>query len=724
MRYLLLLIALVSIRPARAADIETKIDWPTFLSRHDLIWTKTPTRWEEAAFIGNGLLGATIFSPDDKTLAFHIGRSDVVFKSERIPVGELHLKPVGKIQSLNMRQDLWNAEVTGTLKTDAGEIAFRALTHADQIVNIIDISPSAGESNCTFTWQPGLAAAPRKVHKKEPLTEEDKNPSPVVSEDGHTSLQPLQQGEHCTVWTETAATGLRMVYLSVGYSREKGKAQPEAQRHVALAKDTGINKLVSTHQDWWHSFYPQAFLSIPDARLESFYWIQIYKLASATRADRTAIDLNGPWFRSTPWPKIWWNLNIQLTYWPVYTGNRLELGESLCRMIDNGKENLARNAKQFSEDSETIGRTSSYDCAREAGEEICNYPWALHNYWLQYRYSMDESMLRDRLYPRLKRGINYYLHLLKEGDDGKLHLTTGYSPEYPKQPKPNPDCNIDLALIRWGCQTLLTVSKQLNIDDPQIPQWKQTLEKLVPYPVDERGLKVSGSVSFAESHRHYSHMKMIYPLYLMTPEQPENLPLINKSLENWLGMPNALRGYSYTGAASIYAMLGRGDESLKYMNQLLDNKMRSGKVHPNTHYTEAGPVIETPLSGAASIHDMLLTSWGDKIRVFPGVPSAWRNVTFQNLRTEGAFLVSAYRKDGKTQFIRIQSLAGAPCRLLTDIENPIATNNIELKPLGNNSYEIALQKGETVILHSKDAKPDLTIAPVVTQGQPNHYGLR
>jgi len=38
----------------------------------------------------------------------------------RVPVGDLVLRPVGKITGGNMRMDLWNAEVTGTLKTYAG----------------------------------------------------------------------------------------------------------------------------------------------------------------------------------------------------------------------------------------------------------------------------------------------------------------------------------------------------------------------------------------------------------------------------------------------------------------------------------------------------------------------------------------------------------------------------------------------------------------------------
>lgn len=88
-------------------------------------------------------------------------------------------------------------------------------------------------------------------------------------------------------------------------------------------------------------------------------------------------------------------------------------------------------------------------------------------------------------------------------------------------------------------------------------------------------------------------------------------------------------------------------------------------------YMESGPVIETPLSGAQCIHDMLLQSWGGKIRVFPAVPSQWKDVQFKDLRTEGAFLVSAVRKDRKTSFIRIKSLAGEPCILRTDMANPV-----------------------------------------------------
>jgi hypothetical protein len=444
-------------------------------------------------------------------------------------------------------------------------------------------------------------------------------------------------------------------------------------------------------------------------------------MASGTRADRPLLDLMGPWFRTTPWPRIWWNLNIQLTYWPQLASNRLDLGESLLKALDDHKPALARNARPWSDDSYAIGRSCSYDLERPAKPEIGNLTWALHNYWLQYRYSMDDSMLRERLFPLLKGSVNYYLHLLEEGPDGKLHIPLGLSPEYPDQPSPNPDCNYDLALLRWGCQTLLDICVRLDVVDPLVPKWKDTLARLTPYPTDENGLMISPSTPFRVSHRHYSHLMMIYPLYTMSLEQPENRALVEKSLDHWMGLESALRGYSYTGAASISALMGRGDDAHQYLNKLLDAR-RFG-VHPNTMYTEAGPVVETPLSAATSLHDMLLSSWSGKIRVFPAVPAAWDDVTFHHMRTEGAFLVSAVRRDGATTLVRVESLAGEPCRLVTDLAEPVS-DGAALRKVGDGEYELSLAKGESVVLTPAGASGELVIEPIAIDGPTNPWGLK
>ena len=58
----------------------------------------------------------------------------------------------------------------------------------------------------------------------------------------------------------------------------------------------GTATLFSQHQQWWHAYYPASFVTLADTRLESFYWINMYKLASGTRGDRVVYDLMGPWF--------------------------------------------------------------------------------------------------------------------------------------------------------------------------------------------------------------------------------------------------------------------------------------------------------------------------------------------------------------------------------------------------------------------------------------------
>lgn len=320
--------------------------------------------------------------------------------------------------------------------------------------------------------------------------------------------------------------------------------------------------------------------------------------------------------------------------------------------------------------------------------KLGNLTWCLYYYWQHYRYSMDEQV-KANLFPLLKKSINYYLNVMQKEEDGKWHLPYTYSPEYPKGV--TRDCNYDLSLFRWGCTTLL----ELRPNDPLAATWRDVLQHLTPYPTDQNGLKIGRDIAFAQSHRHYSHLLMIYPLHLMNGEQPENRELIETSLARWHSFPAALQGYSFTGGAAIYAMLGKGSQARDYLSTLLNRFIK-----PNTMYLESGPVIETPLAAVASLQDMLLQSWGDKIRVFPAIPQDWMNVGFEHLRAEGAFLVSASRQDGVTKWVRIKSLAGEPCLVKPGFEGAFKVKgNHKLTDMGGGVYRIDIKKGQEVTLY-------------------------
>ena len=121
---------------------------------------------------------------------------------------------------------------------------------------------------------------------------------------------------------------------------------------------------------------------------------------------------------------------------------------------------------------------------------------------------------------------------------------------------------------------------------------------------------------------------------------------------------------------------------------------------PNTMYIEGSPVIECSLFAAKALQDRLIQSWGDRIRVFPAMPSEWKEAMFHDLRAEGAFLVSAARYNGYTRWVRIKSLAGKPCKVRPGFVGAFSmslpsVNMLEVEP---GVFELGLRKGEEVIL--------------------------
>ncbi|MFC9504237.1 Tat pathway signal sequence domain protein [Streptomyces sp. NPDC057002] len=721
-------------RPWRLRDtMTTDGAWATFLRGQDLLWTRLPTRWYEGPFLGDGLLGSMIYrEPDANRVRFTVQHGRVQdhrpefgsgWGTCRLPVGHLTLDPVGTITAVDWRLSLWNAELTGTVTTTAGTLTLSALIHDEVLA--VRVRASGGERT-VWTFHPEEAISPRKIQEAPPA---DYTPNPpwtsrTAADGTEQVLQPLTGGQTATAYRRDGDELL----LSVGHSAPSTTAA-EAQSLRNLRRAASYGALRRRHTRWWHAFYKKSFVSFPDQRLQSFHWIQLYKAASASRADGPVMATCGPWLEPTPWPAVWWNLNIQLEYWLVHGSNHLELDALATTLRRNQEQLIANVPAAYRADSSGVGRSSDMFANREvgrpgSGSEVGNLTWALHNVWLSYRHSMDEALLRDTVFPLLRRAVAYYLHFLTPGSDGKLHLPSTLSPEYPVVPPQ--DTTYDLALIRWACQTLIDSAELLGIDDPSAPRWHEVLAKLTPYPVDGNGFMIGAGTPYAQSHRHYSHLLMVYPLYLVNWDQPENRDLITRSIEHWHALTGAHRGYSYTGAASMYAMTGDGDTAITYLRKFFDTSTRY-PCQANTHYTEAGPVIETPLSASQSLHDMLCQSWGGVIRVFPAVPTAWADLTLHDFRTQGAFLVSAVRKEGRTRFIRIRSLAGEPLKLkhglggrltvLLDDGRPARTRD-----LGDGMLSIELPKGREVLVHS-GSRPDLVIAPVTVSEPGPAWGL-
>jgi hypothetical protein len=724
------------------------VDWPSFLSRHDLVWEELPRQWNEGAFTGNGGVGMMVYATmGDNRLDFHMGRTDVtdhrkaprhktsmgvssanvMYDFPRLDVGRMALRPAGRIQSGSLRQHLWDAEVRGTLRTELGELHFRCYAPRDCMVNVVEVESTevdAAGKPAPWFWEfrAGKPDSPRAQvfpDRKESL-EYRRNPDPVFVEANGVSVcvqSLLAGGDYASAWLERAEPGnsrKSTLYFSTANEVPKsGVSAQVAAATVRAAASQPAGEREHAHRSWWHDFYRKSFLSIPNARMESFYWIQLHKLACCSRPDGEAVDLFGPIFRVSQWPGLWWNLNVQLTYWPVYASNHLELGENFLSLVDSQIETqLALHG-----DKDRLG----------------DYAWALHNYWLQLRYSGGWSDVHSRWLPKAELALNYYMGKLARGPDGRLHLAPMGSPEY-KGFETFPDTNYNIAILRWLLSSMIECCRMNGVAARKVEVWTQTLADLVPFQVDENGLRIAANQPVDMSHRHFSHLLGLYPFFQLDPDSPVDRELVRKSVVHWhrIDGGKALAGYSFTGASSLYSSLGMGEEAHAVLDQFLQGSTGIGSLLPNTLYAETdgrNPTIETPLSAASAAIEMVLQSWGGKVRVFPAVPSAWKHATFHRLRTQGAFLVSAERRESHTVWVALESLAGEPCLLkVSDWSGPLAvdaTGTVRVTERTSGEYVVDLRKGERVLLRPAGVESRAVVTPMSRSAdERNPYGVK
>jgi hypothetical protein len=98
------------------------------------------------------------------------------------------------------------------------------------------------------------------------------------------------------------------------------------------------------------------------------------------------------------------------------------------------------------------------------------------------------------------------------------------------------------------------------------------------------------------------------------------------------------------------------------------------------------------------------------IQVFPAIPDAWEEASFENLRAEGAFLVSATRKSSKTALVIVKSEKGGVTTIVTSIPTSamILSSNMgkpiyQLKEEQNKSYiTLNTKVGETITIRHKN----------------------
>ena len=117
--------------------------------------------------------------------------------------------------------------------------------------------------------------------------------------------------------------------------------------------------------------------------------------------------------------------------------------------------------------------------------------------------------------------------------------------------------------------------------------------------------------------------------------------------------------------ASFGAVVGRAEFAYDCLLHFVEHWVDANGLHFNRDVRCTGATqycgddraftIEANCGIAAGISDMLLQGWDDIVRVFPAVPAHWRDIAFHDLLTEGAFAVSAIRREGRTVWVKVRA---------------------------------------------------------------------
>lgn len=696
---------------------------------HDLRFTSLATTWDEGIPLGNGLIGALVWKKGDN-LRMSLDRADLwdlrpmkglqrpEFSYEWI-IGQVKKKDYAVVQEYfdlpYEKQPAPTKIPGGALEFDIrdwGEIEYARLYVGTAICEVkwkdgallktfVHATHPVGWfrlENLSRDFQPALVAPKYEgeVTSAGGSVEGDDlvrlgYPQGKIQREGN-SITYVQEGwggfhyEISVTWKRLDARTVEGVW-SVSSHYPNAKVTPNAAGLAAAAYQRGYNADSGSHLAWWKDFWKQSDIRIPDTLLEKQWYLEQYKFGAAARRGAPPISLQAVWTadngRIPPWKGDYHHdLNTQLSYWPCYSGNHLEEGLGYFDHLEENKASYKRYTRRFFDtdglavpgvttlDGTEMGGWSQYSLSPTVSA------WLAHHYYLHWRYSMDREFLEHSAYPWIKDVAVHLEQVTVKDANGFRRLPLSSSPEVNNNDISawfDENTNYDLALMRFVFKAAAELANELGLTE-EARHWEKTGKEFSDFALSENlEMKFAPSLSYNESHRHFSHMMAIHPLGLIRWEDGDRARTIIANSIKLLDKvgPGWWTGYSYSWLASLKARAKDGDGAARALEIFAKAFCLQNSFHVNGDQTKSGYskftyrpfTLEGNFAFAAGLQEMMLQSYAGFIEVMPAVPPAWKDVSFDKLRAEGAFLVSAKKVDGVLSEIKIVGERGGPTRV-------------------------------------------------------------
>ena len=734
--------------------------------KHDLHFEKLANRWDEAIPLGNGMLGALVWQRSDH-LRFSLDRADLwdmrPMKGLHRPefnyqwvIGQVNKKDYAPVQKYF--DEPYDREPAPS-KIPGGALEFDTKSWG----NVTAVNLHLPNALCEVKWANGIilktfvsATAPvgwfRFENIKLDLTPQLIAPKyqgevkisgdPVGGDDlsrlGYSQGTIKQQGNSITYkqkgwggftyqinvsWHKTNATTIEGTWsISSQYPNKKINAAASIVSQNALKHNYA--DAFNLHKAWWGNFWSKSAIHIPDTLLEKQWYMEQYKFGSASRPGAPPISLQAVWTadngRLPPWKgDFHHDLNTQLSYWPSYSGNHLDLGMPYLDHLDANKANYERYTKMyFGKPGLAVPGVTTLDGTEMGGWiQYSLSPtvssWLGQHYYLQWRYSMDKTFLRNRAYPWIKVTAMFLENTTVMDEKGHRKLPISSSPEINDNDLTawfHQNTNYDLSLMKFTFKAATELAAELGLKD-EAAHWRKISTEFGDFAITPAGeLMFSPTMTYNQSHRHFSHMMSIYPLGLIKWEDGLRSQSIIKNSIHLLDSigPAYWCGYSYSWLASMKARAKDGEGAAKALDIFAKAFCSVNSFHLNGDQTKSGYskftyrpfTLEGNFAFASGLQEMLLQSYAGFIEIMPAVPVEWKDIAFEKLRAEGAFLVSVKKTGGQVEEVKIVSEKGGNTKLKLPFKTWFATikKGVTISNVNEGFINLTFKPGATLVL--------------------------
>jgi hypothetical protein len=490
------------------------------------------------------------------------------------------------------------------------------------------------------------------------------------------------------------------VFITLRYGDSPDRAKERVRTMLEKAKKHGSDAIRTASATFWANHWRWVpHVEIPNETLSFLYYYGTYIFASLTTPGGVAPTLYGPWIDENGEPPFTSGYhavaNARMCYWPSFRTNLMHHCKSFFTMVDSWKGKLQEYARgAFGiDDGVLLPQMIDDRCVRIQGgwTDAIDPGYAAFVAELMYRYylyTQDIEFLRATAYPFMLGVMRSYEAML-EKKDGRFSLPIGFSLGYRGSDlgAQGKNASLQLACIHFLCESL-TASAQVLGEEPKTI-WNEIRAQLpraafCETPTasggHEKEIGVFDGVALDDSHAFHGHLAGVWPFEAIDLEDKEQFVALERAIATWIdqGM-GAWGSCSLPWASAIHTRIKNSDMAevlLEIWERIFMNEGHAAVLEPifagftapgGSRSAQAGRNeilnLDAFMATTGQILELLLSTRHGVNYLFAGAPQRWKYVSFDNIRTEGAFEVGATRRNGSVLRVSVKANTAGVFRL-------------------------------------------------------------